>query len=323
MVKGIEVRRRRAFAILRAAGAAALLGLAGCGANNYQARSTEQTVAQVDNDVVTMHQLNYRLRNVGGEPAGVERQAQIHATAQQLVDRLLLVRRARAIKLDRDPAVMLALEETRRDILATAYLETIAAAATTPTTADLLAHYNANPGRHAKRKLFQVRQVHAGNSVTRADLEAFGREHGDATAETLVQWLQQRGARSRVTLQNWPADQLPPALAEQLDTLSKGGAIVIAAPAGCSVNFLVDVLESPQSFEQARRTIASTLLDQRRQALKEAEMARLRAAATITWHGEFENQQPVPPVTTDPAGESPTNHKVDANSLTERTDGWR
>ena len=313
----------RAFTTLRAFGAATLLGLAGCGANNYQARGAGQTVAQVDNNVVTVHQLNYRLRTVRDAPAGVERTRQIKTAAEQLVDRELLAKRALAIKLDRDPAVLLALEETRRDILATAYLQTIAEAAATPTATELLAYYNAHTDRYAKRKLFQVRQVHAGNSVTRADLEAFGKEHRDTTAKALVKWLRQRGARFSITLQSWPADQLPPALAEQLDTLSSGHAIVITTPSGCSVNYLVDVVDAPENFEQARPTIAATLLDQRRQALKDAELARLRAAAAITWQGEFKNQKPAPSVSVDAAQRIPPDDLVDAKSVTELTDGLR
>lgn len=316
MINHLAVRRRLARVALSAALA---IGLAGCGNNGDAARGAGQSVAQVDGQDVTVHQLNYRLRNLQA-PAGADQQAATRAAADQLVDRELLVKRALARKLDRDPAVMLAVEEMRRDILATAYLESIAAAAATPTDSELHAAYDASPGKYAQRKLFLVRQVQIDNSVTRADIEAFDKAEGKVTAKALVTWLQQRGARFTVTINTWPADQLPDDLTAKLEKLPKGNAIMIAAPNGLAVNFLVDVLDAPQTFEQAREGIAKTLLDKRQLELKETELAHLRSAATITWLGDFARDKPAPADTAKP---STADGKGDDKTFTEGIKGLR
>lgn len=270
---------------------AATLVAGGCG--KQETASTEaksgQTVAQVDGQDITVHQLNYRLRNVAGRQTGVDEKAATDAAARTLVDRELLVKRALGSKRDREPNVMVAIEETRKDILAAAYLEGIAAGVAPPTDTELLDYYDKHPLKYAQRKLYLVRQILTDNSVTRADVEEFAKQ--SPTAEMLAAWLQSRGSKFLVTVHTWSVDQLPDTLAERLQNLRKGHAIMVAAPEGLSINYLVDVRDGPQTFEQAKEAIAKTLLDERRRAAQEAEIERLRKEATITWFGEFKERQ--------------------------------
>lgn len=281
---------------------AATMSAGGCGkeeAAPAEAKSG-QTVAQVDGQDITVHQLNYRLRNVLGNQPGVDEKGATDAAARHLVDRELLVKRAMASKRDREPNVMVAIEETRKDILAAAYLEGVAAGIAPPTDTELLDYYDKHPLKYAQRKLYLVRQILTDNSVTRADVEEFAKQ--SPTAEMLGAWLQSRGSKFLVTVHTWSVDQLPDTLAERLRNLRKGHAIMVAAPGGLSINYLVDVRDAPQTFEQAREAIAKTLLDERRRAMQEAEIERLRKEATITWFGEFkERQTATPPTTATPA----------------------
>ncbi len=273
------------------------------GCDKQDAQTTEirngQTVAQVDGQDITVHQLNYRLRNVLGGQQGVDEQAATDAAARHLVDRELLVKRAMAAKRDREPNVMVAIEETRKDILAAAYLEGIADGAAPPTDTELLDYYDKHPLKYAQRKLYLVRQILTDNSVTRGDVETFAKQ--SPTAEQLAAWLQSRGTKFLVTVHTWAVDQLPDTLGQRLQTLRKGHAIMVAAADGLSINYLVDVRDAPQTFEQAKEAIAKTLLDERRRALQEAEIERLRKEAAITWYGEFRERQ----TATAPAAETP------------------
>jgi EpsD family peptidyl-prolyl cis-trans isomerase len=280
--------------------AAAAIALGGCDTQETGAAADKsgQTVAQVDGQDITVHQLNYRLRNVLGGQTEVDERAATDAAARHLVERELLVKRAIATKHDREPPVMVAIEETRKDILAAAYLESIAAGAAAPTDKELVDYYDAHPLKYSQRKVYLVRQILTDNSVSRADVEAFGKQ--SPTAETLAAWLQSRGTKFLVTVHTWSVDQLPDALAERLQNLRKGHAIMIAAADGLSINYLVDVRDAPQTFEQAREAIAQTLLEERRKALREGEIDRLRDEATIAWFGEFKDRQSKPA----PAGDA-------------------
>lgn len=273
------------------------------GCDKQDAQPTEansgQTIAQVDGQDLTVHQLNYRLRNVLGGQQGVDERAATDAAARYLVDRELLVKRAMAAKRDREPNVMVAIEETRKDILAAAYLEGVAAGAATPTDTELLDYYDKHPLKYAQRKLYLVRQILTDNSVTRGDVETFAKQ--SPTAEQLAAWLQSRGSKFLVTVHTWAVDQLPDTLGQRLQNLRKGHAIMVAAADGLSINYLVDVRDAPQTFEQAKETIAKTLLGERRKALQDAEIARLRNEATITWFGDFKDRQAAQAPATDAA----------------------
>lgn len=287
---------------------AATVAIGGCGERQAAPADAKsgQTIAQVDGQDITVHQLNYRLRNVAGNQTGVDEKAATDAAARTLVDRELLVKRAMASKRDREPNVMVAIEETRKDILAAAYLEGVAAGAAPPTDAELLNYYDKHPLKYAKRKLYLVRQILTDNSVTRAEVEEFAKQ--SPTAEMLAAWLQSRGSKFMVTVHTWSVDQLPDTLAERLQNLRKGHAIMIAAQGGLSINYLVDVRDGPQTFEQAKDAIAKTLLAERRRALQDAEIERLRKEATITWFGEFKERQAAKPAATEtPAGPDAAN----------------
>lgn len=291
MTRPFETRRGHPRSWLLPLLAAAIIAVGGCGqqdASTAQGKSG-QTVAQVDGQDITVHQLNYRLRNVVGTQQGVDERAAADAAARHLVDRELLVRRAMASKRDREPNVMVAIEETRKDILAAAYLEGVAAAVATPTDSELLDYYDKHPLKYAQRKLYLVRQILTDDSVTRADVEEFAKQ--SPTAEMLAAWLQSRGSKFLVTVHTWSVDQLPDPLAERLRNLRKGHAIMVAAQGGLSINYLVDVRDAPQTFEQAKEAIAKTLLDERRRALQDAEIGRLRSEATIAWFGDFKDRQ--------------------------------
>jgi EpsD family peptidyl-prolyl cis-trans isomerase len=306
-----------------AASAGLLTGLlGGCsGRGTNTAEHDGQTIAQVDGQDITVHQLNYRLRSTAGtQPAGNERAA-ADAAARQLVDRELLVSRAIAAKRDRDSTVMLAMEETRRDILAAAYLDSVAAAAATPTAAELQDYYDKNPRKYAQRKVYLVRQILTDNSVTREQVEEVAKL--SPTAEELVAWLHQRNAKILVTINTWSLDQLPDSLAERVQNLSKGHAIMMAAPMGLSINYLVDVRDAPETFEQAKDAIAKTLLEQRRKSLQEAELARLRSAATIAWHGEFKDRPAAQPAAAAPAAPIDIDKPADDKSLDAGIKGLR
>jgi EpsD family peptidyl-prolyl cis-trans isomerase len=303
--------------------AALLIGaLGGCSGRGTNTEAHDgQTIAEVNGQDITIHQLNYRLRGMlSGQPPA-DQPAAADAAARQLVDRELLVSRAIAAKRDRDPSVMLAIEETRRDILAAAYLEGVAAAAATPTAAELQDYYDKNPLKYAQRKVYLVRQILTDNSVTREQVEEVAKQA--PTAEELVAWLHQRDAKILVTINTWSLDQLPNSLAERVQNLSKGHAIMMAAPMGLSINYLVDVRDAPETFDQAKDAIAKTLLDQRRKSLQDAELARLRSEATITWHGEFKDRGAAKPAAERAPPAAPADKPTDDKGLDAGIKGLR
>ena len=88
--------------------------LAGCLPQEHGSQPT-QVMARVGNSEISVLQFNHALSRLGiAQPSSAVRLE----VAQKLVDRELAVQQALAGKLDRQPEVMLQLEEARRDVLA-------------------------------------------------------------------------------------------------------------------------------------------------------------------------------------------------------------
>lgn len=316
----IDARSQVGVALLkRLAVVGALIGgLTACGSGQDETADKAkagQAVATVNGGDVTVHQLNYLLARLpaaakAADPAVLKRQV-----ADQLVNRALLLERARAQKLDRDPAVMLALEEGRQQLLAQAYLERAMAQVVAPTDDEIRKYYDERPLKYAKRKLFLMRQVATDNTVPREELEAYGK--GDVTADDLVKWLQERGAKVQVAARSMAAEQVPDQVLERLQTMERGQAIMIGSATDAVVSFLVDVRDAPLTLDQAKEPIGQLLLAERRQALAEQEIKHLREAAQITWLGEFADQPPTPTdgaVPPAPSQETPSAPGTDAEA---------
>lgn len=272
---------------------ALIAGLSACGGGQDEtADKAGQAVATVNGEDLTVHQLNYLLARLPGAAQAPDAAALKRQAADQLVIRQLLIERARAQKMDRDPAVMLALEESRQQLLAQAYLERTMAQATPPTDDEVRRYFDENPLKYAQRKLFLMRQVATDNTVPREEIDAYGK--GDVTAESLVKWLQERGAKVRVSIRTLASEQVPAPILERLQNLKPGQAIMVGSPTETTVSFLVEARDAPITLEQAKDPIREQLLGERRKAVADQEVKHLREQANIVWLGEFAEQPPEP-----------------------------
>src|SRR5882724_11602299 len=84
----------------------------GCGRDSKSAAAT-QVLAKVNGDEISVHQLNDRLSQVQ-IPTDVDATAVRKQVLESLIDEQLLVQRAMADKVDRDPQVLQAIERTKR-----------------------------------------------------------------------------------------------------------------------------------------------------------------------------------------------------------------
>jgi EpsD family peptidyl-prolyl cis-trans isomerase len=146
---------------MRPLGFAALLSVAilaaGCGESKE--RPASQTAAKVNGDEVTVHQINTELQRVTrGAPAqGADTEEASKHILEGLINQTLLVQQALESKLDRDPKVMQALESSRRQILAQAYIDR-QASAIPPTQDEIKEFYAKNPDLFERRRIYSFRE---------------------------------------------------------------------------------------------------------------------------------------------------------------------
>jgi EpsD family peptidyl-prolyl cis-trans isomerase len=242
-------------------------------------RPEAQLAARVNGAGISVQQVR------PGAPGSVQQ------ALEKVIDRELLVQKALAERLDRDPQVAYAIDNARRQLLAQAYLERAASAAAGSTRPGELAEevrtfYRENPALFAERRIYRLRELLVAAPAEKID--AVRAEAAKARdLEELANWLRLRRAKYSMEGSTRPAEQLPLAFLPQLARMQPGEIKVFATPLGASVIQLVHAEDAPLSEAQAAPLIEQFLAGRRRLELAAAEVRRLREAATIEYVGEF------------------------------------
>jgi EpsD family peptidyl-prolyl cis-trans isomerase len=243
-------------------------------------RPGTQLVAKVNGTEISVQQLR-----LGSAPAMPGSAAQ---ALEKVIDRELLVQKALAAKLDRDPQVLQSIENARRQLLAQAYIErSMAASAAGGSTRDeVRAFYAENPALFAERRIYRLRQL-----VVSAPAEMIDVLRAEAAKarnlDELGAWLRVRNANYSMDAVEQPAEQLPLSFLPRLAAMKPGEIAVFATPLGASVIQLLHAEEAPLTEPQAAPLIEQFLAGRRRLETAAAEVKRLREVATIEYLGEF------------------------------------
>jgi EpsD family peptidyl-prolyl cis-trans isomerase len=205
---------------------------------------------------------------------------------EKVIDRELLVQKALAAKLDRDPKVVESIETARRQILAQAYLERAASAAAGSSRDEVRAFYAENPALFAERRIYRLRELVVSAPAEMIDvLRAEAAKARDL--DEVAAWLRSRNAKVSADSRAEPAEQLPLTFLPELARMKPGELAVFATPLGASVIQLVHAEDAPLTEQQAAPLIEQFLAGRKRLETAAAEVKRLRELATIEYLGEF------------------------------------
>ena len=246
-------------------------------------RAGAQVAAKVNGTEISMYQVR-TVSSAAGNPAAAAQ------ALEKVIDRELLVQKALAAKLERDPQVQQSIENARRQVLAQAYLERAASAGTGSSRDEVHAFYDENPALFAERRIYRLRELMVSASAEMIDvLRAEAVKARDL--DELGSWLRTRGASysTNVTVSSstQPAEQLPLSFLPRLASMKPGEIAVFATPLGASVIQLAQAEDAPLSESQAAPLIEQFLAGRRRLETAAAEVKRLREVATIEYLGEF------------------------------------
>jgi EpsD family peptidyl-prolyl cis-trans isomerase len=251
-------------------------------------RPAAQPVAKVNGTKISIQQIRAAPAYAGAGPAyaGAGPAPADAGALEKVIDRELLVQQALAAKLDRDPQVVQSIENARRQLLAQAYLERAASAASGSTRDEVRAFYEENPALFAERRVYRLRELVVSAPAEMVDvLRAEAAKVRDL--EELAAWLRARNAGYSTDSLTQPAEQLPLTYLPQLARMKAGEIAVFATPSGASVMQLVQVEAAPLTESQAAPLIEQFLAGRRRLETAAAEVKRLREVATIEYLGEF------------------------------------
>lgn len=254
------------------------------------ARANPQVAAKVNNDEISVHQVNFLLQRQAGVTAENANSAG-REVLERLIDQELALQRAKDLKIDREPVVQQAIEAARRDIVTQAYIQRSGDAATKPTPQEVQAYYRSNPALFAQRRVFTLLDVF----VESTELQAATLKDKLGAARTpaeLSGQLQGLGLPYTERLSTQPASALPMDLLGRLAALRDGQSLLLPDPKGLRLVLVVSSRVDPLSEEAARPAIEQYLVNDRRRLIAEQEVKALRTGARIEYAGIFADAAP-------------------------------
>jgi EpsD family peptidyl-prolyl cis-trans isomerase len=265
--------------------ALASLSLAACDRGKPKPAGATQIAATVNEEEISVHQLNFALqRQAGLSPDQLD--AASRKTLEALVDQELLLQAASEQKIDRDPMVLQAVDAARRELIARAYAERLAASIKPPTPAEVKQYYDNHPALFAKRRLYAlvdtaVEATPAQQKTIQAQLPA------TRNANEVAAVLQQAGLRHGSRRSKVGAESLPMQAVDAVAALREGQSHLIGGPSDAHILTVVSAEPAPLTLEQARPSIEGFLSGERKRELLRQQIKALRSNAQIAYQGRF------------------------------------
>ena len=288
MVLSIAIEGKSQMILKRTQGLLVLAVVAvvigGCGESKDKPAS--QTAAKVNGDEVTVHQINAELqRATGGQmPQGANAETASKRILEGLIDQTLLLQQAKESKLDRDPQVLQALESSRRQILAQAYIDR-QAAGSPPTQDEIKAFYTKHPDLFEQRKVYSFREF----LFERAKFSDQVRDQLNAVKSPaeIAKTLTAANIRYRETTSTRAAESLPLEALPRIAKMNKGDTIAFTDQNLANVLMLLDYAEQPIALDRATSVIQQYLLNQKKRELAQSKVKELRDKGKIEYVGTF------------------------------------
>ncbi|MCE1181838.1 MAG: EpsD family peptidyl-prolyl cis-trans isomerase [Rhodocyclales bacterium] len=250
---------------------AASLVLAGC---TSSAPPSGQVLARVNDREITLHQLNQRVAQGNGLAQA--------AALEQLVRRELAVEQALSMQLERQPEVMLKLEEARRDALAAAWASHVSGSPALTEDGAAARFYAAHPGLFAERRLYRLLTISLPADEALAEALQTRLKPGQGLSE-IRHWLKENGTRHSEKEIVRLAEQLPIEVADRLWRLPTGQAMAFRSPEALSLYLVRSADALPLSWAEAEANIRKHLAEQAQAAQLEKAMQALRSKARIEY----------------------------------------
>jgi EpsD family peptidyl-prolyl cis-trans isomerase len=258
-----------------------------------------QVVAKVNGDEISVHQINFQLNRVAQGKALTEAQSKdaSNQILARLVDQQLLKQQATEAKLDRDPRVLQAIEASKNEILAQAYLEQLLSKASKPSVTQIDAFYKEKPELFESRRVFRLQEL-AINVGKDKYAEIAKKVNATKNINEVAVWLKEKNYPFTANSNVRAAEQLPMDFLKKLQPLKDGDMITLSSDRSVSIVHLAASQSAPITREKATPVIEQYFLNQNKAALAKKEMAALNDKANIEFIGAFADMkkgvQPAP-----------------------------
>lgn len=264
----------------------AALALSACGGGGGgEAKKTTQVAAKVNNDEITVHQVNAALPRLNN-PTEAQAKAAGKQVLERLVDQQLFIQKAAEAKLDRDPQIMTAIENAKREILARAYLERVMSSAVKANPDTIKDFYGKHPELFSERRVYRLAelaiQVQGEPAAKLRDSLKDMKSLNDVVTYAKANNLPYKANNSVRA-----AEQLPMEFVTRIAKMKDGEIVAIPGAGGMAIVQIAASQVQPLDEKQATPFIEQFLQNKSRMELAQSELKSLRAAAKIEYVGDF------------------------------------
>jgi EpsD family peptidyl-prolyl cis-trans isomerase len=249
-------------------------------------KPASQVAAKVNKEEISVHQINQQLARSPNLTSEQAKEAS-HQVLTRLVDQELMVQQAIESKLDRDPRTVQTIESTRREILARAYVDKVAAALPKPGEQEVKDYYAKHPELFAERRVYNFNEI-----VIRGNPKEVlpGLQERLGKAKSLAEvgeWLKQQNLPLALNNATKAAEQLPLELLPRFHQMKDGQIGMI--PGRDSILLVQLAASRPEPLDEKAATpfIQQFLFNQRRVEAVDKELKSLREKAKIEYVGDF------------------------------------
>lgn len=270
------------------------VALSACGGNKVDGAT--QIAAKVNREEISVHQVNYFLQRQSGlAPSQVDTASR--QTLEALVDQELVLQAAAEQHIDRDPAVVQALEAARRELIARAYAERLAQGVQAASADEVKQYYDSHPTLFAKRRLYTL--VDTAVVATPEQQKVLQQQLATTrNAADVAAALRHASLRFGTRHSTVGAEALPLQAVEAMALLREGQSHLVGGLHDAHILTIVATEPASLNEAEARASIESFLAGERKRLLVEQQIKALRSAARIEYRGRFAKLAPV-------AGEAP------------------
>lgn len=262
------------------------LGLAACGAKDEK-KPVSQAAAKVNAEEISVYQVNFVLGRSGAGAIPAEQMSKVRREIlDKLVEQQLAAEQAVEKKLDRSPEVLMAIDAARREILARAYVEQLAAGVAKPTPEEVKKYYLDHPQLFAERRIYNVQEIvapaSAGVATQLKEMIAAGKPMTE-----IATWLKNKDIKFVAGGATRAAEQMPLDLLPQVHALKDGQGLVVDGIQNVTVMRVMASQSAPVAEAAALPRIEQFLGNQRAGEAAARELKQLKEKARITYLGEF------------------------------------
>jgi EpsD family peptidyl-prolyl cis-trans isomerase len=265
--------------VLAGAAAVMMLTLGGC------AKKAEgQVVAIVNGEEISQQELNAELagQNI---PEGVDKKQLMRQVLQRVIDRKLLVQRAKDQGIDKDPDYLTQMRRLDENLLVSMLGKKAAAGIKVPDAAAIDKFMTENPQMFAQRTRYALDQLQFDLPPDPERLKVLEKDHSLAAVAASLDSLGIKYVRGNSVLDS---ASTPPALLQQIQKLPAGEPFILPAGGKVYASVITGQQASPTPAEVARPAATEAIRRRDLAEISTKTIKQARDAAKIEYQPGFE-----------------------------------